>query len=93
MTTYYARILDGETGGEGAYSFEGPADLMSKTADEIVGIFFDQVEHEVLQSHADWELNAVMKSKERSVVTAMGNLIPHRNDPPLPFLLMISERS
>jgi hypothetical protein len=90
MPTYHARMLDAETGGEGRYRFDAPADLMSRTADEIVAIFFNHVEKEVLPRHADWEINGVMKNRERGVVTAIGSLIPDKNDPPLPFLLMIS---
>jgi hypothetical protein len=90
MATYQARMLDAETNGEGHYVFEGPDGLMQKTADEIVGVFFDHVEREVLKRHADWEINAVMKNRDRGVVTAIGSLIPDKNDPPLPFLLLIS---
>jgi hypothetical protein len=90
MTTYHARMLDAETGGEGRYRFDGPPDLMKRTADEIVAVFFEHVEKEVLRRHADWEINGVMKSRERGVVTAIGSLIPDKNDAPLPFLLMIS---
>ena len=93
MATYYARMLDAETNGEGSYAFEGPQDLMQKTADEIVSVFFDHVEKEVLGTHADWEVNGVMKNKERGIVTAIGSLIPEKNDPPLPFLLLISNQA
>ena len=93
MSTYYARMLDAATNGEGSYTFEGPSDLMQRTADEIVAIFFEHVEKEVLKSHADWEINGVMKNKERGIVTAIGSLIPEKNDPPLPFLLLISDRN
>jgi hypothetical protein len=93
MATYYARMLDAETNGEGSYAFEGPSDLMQKTADEIVSLFFDHVEKEVLRTHADWEVNGVMKNKERGIVTAIGSLIPEKNDPPLPFLLLISNQA
>ncbi len=90
MATYYARMMDGATGGEGAYEFTGPDDLMSRTADEIVTTFFDHVENQVLTRHADWELNGAIKNRPHGVVTAMGTLIPERNDEPLPFLLMIA---
>lgn len=90
MATFYARMLDAETNGEGAYTFEGPNDLMQKTADEIVGVFFDHIESEVLKANADWEVNGIMKNRERGIVTAIGSLIPEKNDPPLPFLLLIS---
>jgi hypothetical protein len=85
--------MDAETGSEAAYKFAGPPDLMSRTADEIVGTFFDQVDSEVLQDHLDWELNAVMNNRDRRVVTAIGSLIPEKNDPPIPFLLMISDHN
>jgi hypothetical protein len=90
MANYYARMLDAETNGEGSYVFEGPDDLMHRTADEIVALFFDHVEREVLKTHADWEINGIMKNKERGIVTAMGSLIPQKDDPPLPFLLLIT---
>ncbi len=95
MTTFFARIMDGETGNEGAYQFEGPANLMDLTADEIVGAFFEEVDRQVLHDHLDWELNAVMNNRQRHVVTAIGSLIPEKNEknvPPIPFLLMISDR-
>lgn len=90
MRTYQARMLDAETSGEGNYEFQGPDDLLQRTADEIVGVFFEHVEREVLRHNADWEINGVMKNKERGIVTAIGSLIPEKNDPPLPFLLLIS---
>lgn len=92
MTTYYARILDAETGSEGSYPFEGPGDLMQRTTDEIVTTFFDEVDQEVLRDHVDWELNGVLNHRERGIVTAIGSLIPKRNEPPIPFLLVISAR-
>jgi hypothetical protein len=93
MIPYYARIMDAETGSEAGYQFEGPEDLMSRTGDEIVNVFFDQVEREVLRDHADWELNGVVNNRDRHVVTAIGSLIPTKNAPPIPFLLMISNRN
>lgn len=93
MSKYYARMLDAETGGEGLYQFEGAEDLMHRTADEIVSVFFEHVEDTVLKQHADWELNGVMKNGDRDVVVAMGSLIPQRNEPPLPFVLVVSNRS
>jgi hypothetical protein len=93
MITYFARIMDAETGSEAGYKFDGPPDLMSRTADEIVGTFFDELDREVLHDHLDWELNAVMNNRDRRVVTAIGSLIPEKNDPPIPFLLMISDHN
>lgn len=90
MATYYARMLDAETNGEGSYTFPGPIDLLERPADEIVAVFFEHVEKEVLKANADWEINGVMKNKERGIVTAIDSLIPDKNDPPLPFLLLIS---
>ncbi len=90
MTTYHARMLDAETTGESTYDFDGPPDLMARTADEIVGVFFDFVDQQILKPGADWEINGVLKNKDRGIVTAIGSLIPELNDPPLPFLLLIS---
>lgn len=93
MATYFARMLDAATNGEGAYTFEGPDDLLKKTADEIVTTFFGYVEQDVLKTNADWEINGVMKNRERGVVTAIGSLIPEKDDTPMPFLLLISDRA
>ena len=91
MAIYTARMLDAASRGEGVYNFEGPTDLMSRTADEIVAVFFEHVEQQVLRTHVDWEVNGVMKNRDRRVVTAMGSLIPQKDDPPMPFLLLISD--
>jgi hypothetical protein len=92
VARYYAKMIDGQTGGEGSYQFDGADNLMSLTADEIVSTFFDHVERDVLQRHSDWELNSVMKNKPLRVVTALGSLVPANGGDPSPFLLMISER-
>ncbi|MDX2202664.1 MAG: hypothetical protein NW223_07935 [Hyphomicrobiaceae bacterium] len=89
---YHARMLSADGSGEAAYTFEGPPNLMELTADEVVSVFFAHVEKSILQQHVDWEINGILKNKERRVVTALGSLIPHKNDPPLPFLLLISDR-
>lgn len=91
MATYHARMMDASTGGEGAYRFEGPDDLMMRTADEIVSRFFDQVEAQLPSTSIDWELNGAFNNRERKVVTAIGSLISGK-DPSLPFLLMIAEK-
>jgi len=93
MTTYFGRMLDAETGGEGSYQFEGPEDLMQRTADEVVSIFFEQVEPRVLRHHVDWEVNGVFKNRERRIVSAIGSLIPQKDEPALPFLLLISDHN
>lgn len=85
-------MLDAETGGEGSYQFEGADDLMQRTADEIVTVFFDQIEDSILKHHADWELNGVMKNRDRDVVVGMGSLIPVKDEPSLPFVVVISRR-
>lgn len=90
---YTARMLDAKTGGEGHYEFDSTEDLFKLTADEIVTAFFDHIENDILKHSSDWEMNSVMKNRERRVVTAMGSLILDSNEPPLPFLLMIAEHS
>lgn len=88
---YYARMLAADGDAEESYDFEGPENLMDLTVDEIVGEFFKRIEEQVLKHHLDWEINSAMKNRDRRVVTALGSLVPHRNDPPIPFLLMISD--
>lgn len=93
MTTYYARILDAENGNEAGYEFEGPPDLMTRPADDIVGTFFDQADHMILDDHMDWELNGALNNRERRVVTGIGSLVPKKGTPPIPFLIMISDHT
>lgn len=92
MAKYYARVLAADKDAEGAYTFEGPDDLFDVTADEIVNLFFNHIEHEILKHHADWEINGILKNKDRRVVTALGSLIAQQGASPMPFLLMISDR-
>ncbi|MCP5432930.1 MAG: hypothetical protein H6923_06640 [Alphaproteobacteria bacterium] len=92
MTTYHARVLDAETGGEGRYTFEGPADLFKETPARIVRAFMDHVFTDILPTEKnDWELNAALKNPEREVVTAMG-AFHFANRAPSPFLIMISSK-
>jgi hypothetical protein len=93
MTTFYARMLDAETGAENSYQFDGPDDLMARTADEVVSVFFREVEDKILMHHVDWELNGILAQRSRGVVAALGSLIPKDNAPPLPFLLTVSARN
>lgn len=90
MAIYTARMMSADTGGEGHYMFEADGNLMKRTADEIVGVFFDHVEAQVLRHNVDWELNSAMKSKPHGIVTAMGALVTDDDQASLPFLLMIS---
>lgn len=90
MAKYAARLMDGNTGGEGAYTFEAADDLMKQPVDEIVDLFFTSASAKVLTEHVAWELNSVMRNKERNIVTAMGSFL-HNEDAPVPFLLLISE--
>lgn len=93
MTTYYARILDADTGAEGKYSFEGPANLFSETPVRIVRAFMEHVDRNLLpQKHVDYELNVALKNAEHEVVTAMGAFHFDGGRPGLPFLLMISPK-
>ena len=91
MARFYARMMDASTGGEGRYSFEASDDLLQRPADEAVDLFFDHVAAEVLDNKVDWELNGVMRTHNRNIITAMGSFL-HDDDPPVPFLLMISDR-
>jgi hypothetical protein len=93
MPTYFARIVDAENGSEAGYPFEGPPDLLKRAADDIVRMFLDEVDHDILDDHFDWELNAAFNNRDRHVVTAIGSLHPKKEGPPIPFLLMISDHN
>jgi hypothetical protein len=90
MAKFSARLMDGNTGGEGAYRFEASDDLMDLPVDEIVDLFFTSASARVLTENVAWELNSAMRNSDRNIVTAMGSLL-HAEDPPVPFLLLISE--
>ncbi len=81
MITRYARILDAENGNEAGYEFEGPPDLMTRPADDIVGTFFAQVDHMILNDRMDWELNGALNNSECRVVTGIGSLVPKKGIP------------
>ena len=91
MAQFFARMMDGRTGGEGRYMFEASDDMMRRPADEVIDLFFGHVSAQILSESVDWELNSVMKNRDGSIVTAMGSFL-HDNDPPVPFLLMISDQ-
>jgi hypothetical protein len=88
---YYGRMLDAVTGGEGKYEFEGPSDLMQRTADEIVSRFFETIEDEMPGQPIDWEINHVFKNSDRRMVVATGSLI-HKQEEPSPYLLLIADQ-
>jgi alpha-D-ribose 1-methylphosphonate 5-triphosphate diphosphatase PhnM len=90
MATYAARMMDAVSGGEGRYDFEAEEDLLSRTPVRVVRAFMDHVDRDIFpRVPVDYELNAAFANREHQVVTAMGSLI-HDDDPPTPFLLMIS---
>lgn len=91
MTQFFARMMDGRTGGEGRYTFEASDDVMRRPADEIVDLFFGHVSAQILHESINWELNSVMKKQNGDIVTALGSFL-HHEDPPVPFLVMISDR-
>lgn len=91
MANFYARMMDAQTGGEGRYTFEASDDMMRRPADEVVDLFFEHISVRVLKHKVEWELNSVMKHRDRNIITAMGSLL-HDQDPPMPFLLMIADQ-
>ena len=94
MATYYARMMSADSpSGEGSYTFESDDKLMKRTADEIVNVFFDYVEADILKGNVDWELNGAVKNKEHGVVTAIGALVTDEGQASMPFLLMISTKA
>ena len=90
MALYRARIMEAVNGETGAYEFDGAEDLMDDTPVRVVRAFFEHVDRAKLPPHADWELNAAFKNRERGVVTCMGSFHLGAEQPPAPFLLMIT---
>lgn len=90
MPTYTAWMTDAETGNEGVYHFDGPADLFRETPARIVCAFMAHVDRAIFPAaHVDYELNAALKHGDHRVVTAMGSLILEHG-PGIPFTLFIS---
>jgi len=79
MAEYVATIIDGESGGEGRYDFEGPDDLLNQTPVRVVRTFMEHVDKDLFPRQlVDYELNAAFKSPHKqlgSVITAMGIMI------------------
>ncbi len=94
MAVFTARLMDANSGNEGVYDFEAPADFMTRTPVRIVRHFMEFIDKDVLPTqHVDYELNAALKNAERGIVTAMGNLHFEHGEDPAPFLLMIAARA
>ena len=63
MTTYRARLMDADSGGEGTYDFEEREDLMDGTPVRIVRAFFEHIDRTVLHTRfIDYEINAAFKN-------------------------------
>ena len=91
MTTYLTILIDGRTGGEGRYRFEGPEDLMERTPVRAMRAFMESVEaRALLHGHQDYEINAAMKSPHHEVITTLGVMHLARGDR-APFMAMISK--
>ncbi len=91
MATYYARMLDAQTGGEGRYTFEATDGLIGHSARELIDLFCQHVEAHVLSGDVSWQLEKYTTNTNHRVVTAMGAMA-HNDEPPVPFLLMISDQ-
>jgi len=95
MAVYQVRMLDSNTGGEGAYKFEHREDLMGKPADEVVAAFFDYADREIFErGHVAYELNGAVKNKKQGTVVAIGQMhIEGETDEEdfQPFTLFISK--
>jgi len=46
MARYTARMMDAATGGEGAYDFDGPDNLLSLTPVRVVRAFMEHVDRD-----------------------------------------------
>ena len=93
MTTYHARLMDADSGSEGAYDFEERDDLLDGTPVRVVRAFFEYIDRAVLNKrYIDYEINAAFKSGDRGVVTCMGSLHLKGDEGQTPFLLMISRK-
>lgn len=92
MKTYVAHLMDAADGGTGVYEFEEEDDLMHEAATRVVARFMQHAaENLIPDSYKDYDLNAAFKNDRLSVVTGIGSL-ELLNDPPIPFMVMISRK-
>jgi hypothetical protein len=89
MAQYEAVLMHGVRGGEGTYTFEGPDDLMNKSPARVMRHFMAWVDANAGIGHVDYELNAVMKNDDASIVTSLGRMI-FDGDNAQPFVCMIA---
>ena len=88
-TTYVAAMMDAESGGNQNYTFEAADDLFGKPAHDIVSAFMTSVTAGGERPlHLSYELNSVIKKRQKQVVMATGSLVFGHGE--IPFLLMIS---
>jgi len=93
MTTYTAWMTDEESGNEGVYDFEAPADLLDQTPVRIVRTFMDHVDRDLFpRTPIDYEINAAIKHGPGGVVTAMGSWLHGPGTTAMPFTLFIGRR-
>lgn len=94
MVMYRARLEGFDTGQEGVYTFEDRADLMQEPADDVVAAFFSYANRAIFEhEHISYELNGVMKHKNRNVVMGMGVLHLEGHTDGLPFTIAINPAS
>ena len=84
--------VDGDTGGEGRYDFSFDGDLLSHSPATVLRTFWESVDRDVLPTeHVDYKLNAAMKNRAGTVVTALGSML-REHDGAVPFMAMISKK-
>ena len=93
MSTYRARMMDAASGGEGIYDFEDREDLIRQSPVRVIRKFMEHVGRDLIPSnYEDYELNAAFKNDGAQVITGLGSLVL-TNQPPIPFVIMISPKA
>ncbi len=88
-TTYYAAMMDAETGGNQSYQFEAAPDLFSRPARDIVDAFIGSLDcYGGRAAPLAYELDSAVVKSDKQVVMATGLLDVGIGG--IPFLLMIS---
>ena len=92
MTACIAIVMHGERDAEGRYEFELDGQIETMTPMKVVEQFMEHVDHDLFpKEHVEYECNAAFKSKDRHVVSAIGQM--HFTHGAMPFLMMISRKA
>jgi len=94
MAIFVAQVMDGRSGVQGDYDFDGPDDLLSRAIPKIVRHFLAAVRRRRVREHRDYEIFAAHRHRTSGItdlITVSGRLGQTLGGP-VPFLCTIAVR-